>query len=63
MNENKNIKYINSGEVGRVPVEAISDNGSCYVSGELREYLQQRGMQQTHGAPYHPMTQGKIERN
>jgi putative transposase len=40
----------------------LSDNGSCYVSEELREYLQQRGMQQTHGAPYHPMTQGKIER-
>jgi putative transposase len=40
----------------------LSDNGSCYVSEELREYLRDRGMQQTHGAPYHPMTQGKIER-
>ncbi len=40
----------------------LSDNGSCYLSEELREYLRDRGMQQTHGAPYHPMTQGKIER-
>lgn len=40
----------------------LSDNGSAYVSQELREYLASRGMTQTHGAPYHPMTQGKIER-
>jgi transposase InsO family protein len=40
----------------------LSDNGSAYVSHELREYLLCRGMTQTHGAPYHPMTQGKIER-
>lgn len=40
----------------------LSDNGSAYVSHELREYLESRGMAQTHGAPYHPMTQGKIER-
>jgi transposase InsO family protein len=40
----------------------LSDNGSCYISQELAEYLQAKGMTQTHGAPYHPMTQGKIER-
>ncbi|MGB2960051.1 MAG: integrase core domain-containing protein, partial [Bacteroidota bacterium] len=27
-----------------------------------RDYLQDRGMGHTRGAPYHPMTQGKIER-
>jgi transposase InsO family protein len=40
----------------------LSDNGPCYVSGELQTYLQAHGMTHTRGAPYHPMTQGKIER-
>lgn len=40
----------------------LSDNGPCYISGELREYLEGRGIEHTRGAPYHPMTQGKIER-
>jgi putative transposase len=40
----------------------LSDNGSCYVSGELRTFLQDRHMEHTRSAPYHPMTQGKIER-
>lgn len=40
----------------------LSDNGPCYLSSELREYLEKRGMTHTRGAPYHPMTQGKIER-
>jgi len=40
----------------------LSDNGPCYLSSELQEYLEKRGMAHTRGAPYHPMTQGKIER-
>lgn len=40
----------------------LSDNGSCYVSGELRTFLQDKKMEHTRSAPYHPMTQGKIER-
>jgi putative transposase len=40
----------------------LSDNGPCYVSGELRKFLEQKQMEHTRGAPYHPMTQGKIER-
>ena len=40
----------------------LSDNGPCYLSGELREYLKEHGMRHTLGAPYHPQTQGKIER-
>ena len=52
--------------VERVPVihrpRLLSDNGPCYVSGELATYLKTTGLAHTRSAPYHPMTQGKIER-
>ena len=40
----------------------LSDNGSSYVSGDLAEWLDKQRMDHTRGAPYHPQTQGKIER-
>ncbi len=40
----------------------LSDNGSSYVSGDLAEWLQDKGMKHSRGAPYHPQTQRKIER-
>lgn len=41
----------------------LSDNGPCYIANELRMYLnEQYNIQQIHGAPMHPQTQGKIER-
>lgn len=40
----------------------LSDNGPCYISGELSAYLSDNGMTHTRGRPYHPQTQGKIER-
>jgi transposase InsO family protein/transposase-like protein len=40
----------------------LSDNGPCYISKELGSYLDELQIQHTRGAPYHPMTQGKIER-
>ena len=40
----------------------LSDNGSCYVSESLRSFLERRHIEHTRSAPYHPMTQGKIER-
>ena len=40
----------------------LSDNGSSYISGDLAEWLEDQNMGHVRGAPYHPQTQGKIER-
>ena len=40
----------------------LSDNGSSYISGDLAEWLEDQKMDHVRGAPYHPQTQGKIER-
>ncbi len=40
----------------------LSDNGSSYISGDLAEWLGKQEMKHVRGAPYHPQTQGKIER-
>ena len=40
----------------------LTDNGPCYLSKDLKEYLVIHSIRHTRGAPYHPMTQGKIER-
>ena len=40
----------------------LSDNGSAYISKELASYLAEKQIAHTRGRPYHPMTQGKIER-
>lgn len=40
----------------------LSDNGASYISAELADWLDDKGMTHTRGAPYHPQTQGKIER-
>jgi putative transposase len=40
----------------------LSDNGSCYIAGELKDYLEDADIGHVRGKPYHPMTQGKIER-
>jgi putative transposase len=40
----------------------LSDNGASYISADLATWLDGKGMQHVRGAPYHPQTQGKIER-
>lgn len=44
------------------PPKLLSDNGSCYISNELAQYLQERDIHHVRGRPLHPQTQGKIER-
>ncbi len=40
----------------------LSDNGPAFLSGDLAQFLEARGMTHIRGKPFHPMTQGKIER-
>lgn len=40
----------------------LSDNGPAFISDALAEYLKPYQMLHIHGRPYHPQTQGKIER-
>ena len=48
-------------DVTRKP-RLLSDNGSSYISSNLADWLEDNGMSHVRGAPYHPRTQGKIER-
>jgi len=51
--------------LGHVLVEhrprLLSDNSSCYISKELRLFLEHRHMEHTFSAPYHPMMQGTLK--
>jgi transposase InsO family protein len=40
----------------------LSDNGPCYIAGDLAEWLADNAIGHVRGAPCHPQTQGKIER-
>ena len=40
----------------------LTDNGKCYLSAELKSFLAGKGIKPINGKPYHPQTQGKIER-
>src|SRR5260370_40189344 len=40
----------------------LSDNGSSYVADDLARWMERHDMAHGRGAPYHPMTRGKIER-
>ena len=40
----------------------LSDNGSFYVASDLADWLDERSIEHVRGSPFHPQTQGKIER-
>jgi transposase InsO family protein len=40
----------------------LSDNGSSYIASDLARWLDDHHIKHVRGAPYHPMTQSKIER-
>ncbi len=38
------------------PPRLLSDNGASYISSDLAEWLDGKGMQHVRGAPYHPQS-------
>jgi len=40
----------------------LSDNGSCFISAGFQNFVNDELNSHVRGAPYHPQTQGKIER-
>ena len=40
----------------------LSDNGSCFNSSQFQDFVNDELSNHVRGAPYHPQTQGKIER-
>ena len=40
----------------------LTDNGAGFAGEVLEKYLRARGVRHIFGAPYHPQTQGKVER-
>jgi transposase InsO family protein len=49
-------------ENGCQPNFLLSDNGGEFIADDLEELLQIWGVVSKHGLPYHPETQGAVER-
>ena len=45
-----------------LPEIVVSDNGSNFVSSEFKSFLQKNGIKHITSAPYHPSTNGLVER-
>jgi putative transposase len=57
----ENAKRLGHLQDGRMP-QLLSDNGPGFTSRILNEYLHAHRINHIFGKPYHPQTQGKIER-
>ena len=45
-----------------LPETVVSDNGTCFVSEEFRQFLKTNGIRQVTSAPYHPSSNDLAER-
>ena len=45
-----------------LPEQVVSDNGSQFTSEEFEEFMKRNGIKHTFSAPYHPATNGLVER-
>lgn len=55
-------EYYKSSDGTPVPRILHADNGGAFVSDELKALCAEFGVKIVHGLPYHPQSQGKVER-
>ena len=45
-----------------LPTKLVSDNGSQFISSEFAHFLHSNGVKHIRSAPYHPSSNGQVER-
>jgi len=45
-----------------LPEKVVSDNGPQFVAREMKEFLDSNGIRHCLSSPYHPVSNGKVER-
>ncbi len=45
-----------------LPELIVSDNGTCFISAEFKEFLHKNGVRHVMSAPYHASSNGLVER-